>query len=347
MTTIHPVILCGGSGTRLWPLSRKARPKPFLPLVGEGTLFEQALRRVAPGEGFAAPMVVAGAAHAGLILDQLGEMPGARLVVEPCARNTAPAIALAAALLPPDAVMLVCPSDHHIADPQAFRAAAQAAAELALQDYLVSFGIAPDRPETGYGYIERGAPLAGGFAIARFVEKPDLARAQEYLASGRFSWNGGIFAFRAGHLLEELTAHRPDMARLVREAVAGGEAQGARFLPAHEPFAAIAGDSIDYAVMENTARAAMVPANMGWSDIGNWAALADALADGADAAGNLARGGQVDLDGCRGVFALTDGPRISAVGLEDVCVIVSGGEVLVTTRAGAQRVGKLPGASGQ
>jgi mannose-1-phosphate guanylyltransferase/mannose-1-phosphate guanylyltransferase/mannose-6-phosphate isomerase len=344
---IHPVILCGGSGTRLWPLSRKALPKPFLPLVAEETLFEQAVRRVAGDDRFAAPMVVAGAAHADIIIDQLGDAPGARLVIEPCARNTAPAIALAAALLPEDAVMLVCPSDHHIADSAAFRAAALAAAELAAQDYLVSFGIAPDRPETGYGYIERGEPLPGGHAIRRFVEKPDLARAREYLASGNFSWNGGIFAFRAGHLLAELAAHRPDMARLVRQAVGEGREDGARFLPAAEPFAAIAGDSIDYAVMENTARAAMVPADMGWSDIGNWAALADALAGSADENGNVARGGPVDLAACRGVFALTDGPRISAVGLEDVCIIVSGDEVLVTTREGAQAVGKLPGAANQ
>lgn len=347
MTAIHPVILCGGSGTRLWPVSRKAKPKPFLPLVGEETLFEQAVRRVAGDDRFAAPMVVAGAAHADLIMAQLGDTPGARLVIEPSAQNTAPAIALAAALLPEDAVMLVCPSDHHIADSAAFRAAALAAAALAREDYLVSFGIAADRPETGYGYLRRGEPLAGGFVIREFVEKPDLARAEAYLASGEYSWNGGIFAFRAGHLLAELATHRPAMARLVAEAVAGGREEGNRFHPAPEPFAAIDGDSIDYAVMENTARAAMVPASMGWSDIGNWAALADALADEADSSGNVRRGGTVDLDQCTGVLASTDGPRVSAVGLTDVCIIVSGGEVLVTTRDGAQRVGKLPGAANQ
>jgi len=346
VNAIHPVILCGGSGTRLWPVSRKAVPKPFLPLVSDETLFEQAARRVAGDDRFAPPMVVAGAVHADLIMAQLGDTPGARLVIEPAAKNTAPAIALAAALLPEDAVMLVCPSDHHIADSAAFRAAALAAAALARDDYLVSFGIAADRPETGYGYLRRGEPLAGGFAIREFVEKPDLARAEAYLASGEYSWNGGIFAFRAGHLLAELAAHRPDMARLVREAVEGGTTEGARFHPAAEPFAAIAGDSIDYAVMENTARAAMVPASMGWSDIGNWAALGEALAGEADAAGNVVRG-TADLAQCSGVFAMSDGPRISAVGLTDVCIIVSGGEVLVTTRDGAQAVGKLPGAVNQ
>jgi mannose-1-phosphate guanylyltransferase/mannose-1-phosphate guanylyltransferase/mannose-6-phosphate isomerase len=343
---IHPVILCGGSGTRLWPVSRKAVPKPFLPLVSEETLFEQAVRRVAGDDRFAAPLVVAGAAHADLISAQLGQNPGARLVIEPEAKNTAPAIALAAALLAEDAVMLVCPSDHHIADAAGFRAAALAAAALASEDYLVSFGIAADRPETGYGYLRRGEPLAGGYAIHEFVEKPDRARAEAYLASGEYSWNGGIFAFRAGHLLAELAAHRPEMAALVREAVAGGHEDGARFYPDAAPFTAIAGESIDYAVMENTTRAAMVPADMGWSDIGNWAALADALADGADASGNVVRG-TVDLAACEGVFAMTDGPRISAVGLQDVCIIVSGGEVLVTTRDGAQAVGKLPGAVNQ
>lgn len=347
MSAIHPVILCGGSGTRLWPVSRKAVPKPFLPLMGDETLFEQAVRRVAGDDRFAPPLVVAGADHADLILAQLGDTPGARLVIEPAAKNTAPAIALAAALLPEDAVMLVCPSDHHISDPAAFRAAALAAAALAREDYLVSFGIAADRPETGYGYLQRGEPLAGGYAIRRFVEKPDLARAEAYLASGDYSWNGGIFAFRAGHLLAELAAHRPDMARLVAEAVAGGRDAGARFHPAPEPFAAIAGDSIDYALMENTARAAMVPADMGWSDIGNWAALADALGGGADADGNVTHGAAADFADCAQVFTMSDGPRISAVGLRDVCIIVSGGEVLVTSRDGAQIVGKLPGAVNQ
>ena len=346
-TMIHPVILCGGSGTRLWPLSRKTMPKPFLPLLSEETLFAQAVRRVAMDDRFAPPMVVAGAAYGDLITAQLGDTPGARLVVEPTAKNTAPAIALAAALLPEDAVILVCPSDHHIADNVAFKAAALAAAELARQDYLVAFGIAADRPETGYGYLERGDPLAGGYAIRRFVEKPDLATAQAYLASGKFSWNGGIFAFRVGNVLAELAAYRPAMAQLVAEAVADGRDEGQRFFPAVEPFAAIDGDSIDFAVMENTARAAMVPASMGWSDIGNWAALAEALADHADADGNVMRGAAVDLAACKGVFALTDGPRVSAVGLEDVCIIVSGNEVLVTTRDGAQGVGKLPGAANQ
>ena len=343
--TIYPVILCGGSGTRLWPMSRKARPKPFLPLVGETTLFEQAVSRVAQDTHFAAPIVVAGERHCDLIEQQLHGREH-HLVVEPCARNTAPAIALAAALLPADDIMLVCPSDHHIADEAAFRKAALSAARLASQDYLVSFGIAADRPETGYGYLRRGEELPGGFAIAQFVEKPDRARAEQYLASGEYSWNGGIFAFRAGKLMEELATHRPAMAKAVQDAVAKGREDGTRFHPDADAFAAIDGDSIDYAVMENTERAAMVPADMGWSDIGNWAALQDALGKEADHQGNVARGA-VDLIDCEQVMVSSDGPRVSVVGLEDVCIIVSDGEVLVTTREGAQKVGKLPGATNQ
>ncbi len=341
---IHPVILCGGSGTRLWPVSRTAKPKPFLPLVGEVTLFEEAIIRVADDERFAAPTIVAGAKHTDLIEAQLGTAREHLLVVEPMGRNTAPAIALAATLLPEDAIMLVCPSDHHIADEVAFREAAVAAATLAREDWMVSFGIAPDHPETGYGYLHRGEAMPGGFRIARFVEKPDLERAKAYLASGEYSWNGGIFAFRAGALLAELKAHRPEMSALVAQSAAQGRHDGSRFHPDEQAFAGIEGDSIDYAVMENTNRAAMVPADMGWSDIGNWAALQDTLPQDQD--GNSVRG-QADLVDCRDVMAISDGPRVSAIGLEDVCIVVADGEVLVTTRDGSQKVGKLPGAINQ
>jgi len=318
-------------------------------------LFEAAIARVPGDAGFAAPTIVAGAAHCDLIEEQMagpnvGQNKGVsdyRLIVEPAAKNTAPAIALAAATLPADAIMLVCPSDHHIADTDAFRAAALAAAELAAQDWMVSFGIAPDSPETGYGYLHRGEPLGGGYRIAQFVEKPDLETAKAYLETGEYSWNGGIFAFRAGALLSEIDAHRPAMAQAIAIAVAAGKNEGARFHPQAHAFGEIDGESIDYAVMENTSRAAMVPATMGWSDIGNWAALHDAMGEETDANGNAARG-RVDLDeSCRNVMAISDGPRVSAVGLEDVCIIVSGDEVLVTTRQGAQRVGKLPGARDQ
>src|SRR5690606_11830516 len=228
MSGIVPVILCGGSGTRLWPRSRAAKPKPFLPLVGESTLFEATLLRCADSAQFAPPLVVAGAAHLAHVESQA---PTARTIVEPEAKNTAAAIALAAERLPADAVMLVCPSDHHIADSGAFRQAAQAAAHLAEQDWLVALGIAPDAPETGYGYIRRGAPLEGGFQVERFVEKPDRATAEQFIADGHYSWNGGIFVYRAATFLEELRQHRPAIAAAVRQAVERGHEDGAACHP--------------------------------------------------------------------------------------------------------------------
>ena len=316
-------------------------PKPFLPLVAERTLFQATLDR-ASGEGFEAPLIVAGAAHVAPIVDQAGTQ--SKIIVEPAAKNTAPAIALAAALLPVDAIMLVCPSDHHIADTGAFVETAQAAAALAARDWMVSFGIAAERPETGYGYIRSGDAIDGGCRVDSFVEKPDRATAEGFVADGGYFWNGGIFAFRAGAYLEELATHRPEMADLVRQAVADGQHDGSLFHPASGPFADIAGESVDYAVMENTDRAAVVRADMGWSDIGNWEALRDARPG--DPQGNRTNG-SVDLIDCRNVMVETVGPRVSVIGLEDVMIVVDGDEVLVTSAAGAQLVGKLPGASNQ
>lgn len=345
MKPITPVILCGGSGTRLWPRSRKAKPKPFLPLVGDTTLFEATLARCPTDAGFAAPIVVTGTAHLGHVEEQLGKS-GASIIVEPEGKNTAAAIALAALRLPEDAVMLVCPSDHHIGDPDAFRAAARAAGELAAKGWLVAFGIAPTAPETGFGYVKRGVPIEGsdGWQVERFVEKPDLARATQFLADGGYSWNGGIFAFRAGTFLEELAAHRPALAEAVRASVEAGREDGHRFYPDPAAFARIASESVDYAVMENTARAAMVPAVMAWSDIGNWQALHEALDN--DAEGNAVRG-PVELRDCTNVLVETDGPRVSVVGASNLIVVVDRGDVLVCTPEGAQLVGKLSGAVNQ
>ncbi len=343
--TIVPVILCGGSGTRLWPRSRAIRPKPFLPLVGDRSLFEETLDRCDAAAGFAPPLVVTGSAHLALVEQQLCGANAAQVIVEPSARNTAAAIALAALRLPGDAIMLICPSDHHIADPLAFQRAAQDAAALAAQGWLVSFGIEATAPETGFGYLQRGEALQPvGCKVARFVEKPDLARAQAFLADGNYAWNGGIFAFRAGDFLTELELHRPAIAAAARAAVAAGHADGHRFHPGAAEFAAITSESVDYAVMENTARAAMVPAAMGWSDIGNWQALHAARTG--DDAGNSVRG-PAELVNCRNVLVESDGPRVSVIGLENVVVVVDGDEVLVTTHAGAQVVGKLDGAVNQ
>ncbi len=339
---IVPVILCGGSGTRLWPRSRAARPKPFLPLVGERTLFEQALDRCDDPALFAAPLVVAGEAHLPHIAAQAGE--GVRIAIEPAGRNTAPAIALAAALLGDDDIMLVCPSDHHITDTAAFRAAAEAAARLASEDRMVAFGIAATRPETGYGYIKRGEAIEGGFAVDRFVEKPDRARAEAFLADGGYDWNGGIFAFRAGAFLAELASHRPAMAQAVSVAVRGGAWDGRCFRPEPASWEALEGESVDYAVMEKTALAAVVPADFGWSDIGNWQALQAARESDSD--GNHTSG-PAELVDCRNVMTDSDGPRVSVIGLDNVIVVVDGDEVLVTSADGAQQVGTLSGARNQ
>lgn len=345
MTQIVPVILCGGSGTRLWPRSRAAKPKPFLPLVGDSTLFEATLGRCGAEAGFAPPVVVTGAAHLPHVEEQLARAPDARIIVEPAAKNTAAAIALAALRLPDDAIMLVCPSDHHIADCAAFVAAARSAATLASEGWLVSFGIEAKTPETGFGYLKRGAPIGDlGFHVDQFVEKPDRERAQSFLDAGIYAWNGGIFAFRVRDFLGELQAHRPAMLEAVLKAVGHGREDAHRFHPEPGAFAAVESESVDYAVMENTARAAMVPADMGWSDIGNWLALHEARPR--DAAGN-ATSGPVELVDCRNVLVDSDGPRVSVIGLEDVIVVVDGDEVLVTTAAGTQKVGKLSGALNQ
>ena len=321
-------------------------PKPFLPLVGDTTLFESTVARCADAAIYAAPVVVTGTKHLDHVEAQLAGAPDASVIVEPAARNTAAAIALAALRLPEDAVMLVCPSDHFIANGAAFTAAARAAAALAAQDWLVSFGIEAKTPETGFGYLRRGEAIdaSEGFRVAQFVEKPDAARAQQFLDSGNYAWNGGIFAFRAGFFLSELEAHRPALAAAARAAVAAGRADGTRFYPGADEFARVDSESVDYAVMENTGRAAMVPADMGWSDIGNWQALRDARPR--DGQGNTVVG-RAELIDCRNVLTESDGPRISVIGLEDVVVVVDGNEILVTNAAGAQLVGKLSGAANQ
>lgn len=343
---IVPVVLCGGSGTRLWPRSRAAKPKPFLPLVGSDTLFSATLLRCADGEAFAPPVVVTGRQHLEHVEDQIPPEAGdAEVIVEPTARNTAAAIALAALRLPGEAVMLVCPSDHHIGDCATFRRTVHTAAELARKGWLVAVGITPRAPDPGFGYIKRGEPLGpGSFRIERFIEKPGLERARELLAEGGYDWNGGIFAFTAETYLAELEKHRPLIAAAAREAVVRGHSDGHRFHPEPELFARIESESVDYAVMENTDRAAVVPADMQWSDIGNWQALHQALER--DEHGNVVQG-EAELVGCRNVLVSSDGPRVSVIGAEDLVVVVDGDDVLVTTTEGAHKVGKLSGAANQ
>lgn len=342
---VVPVILCGGRGSRLWPRSRASRPKPFLPLIGEETLFTATIKRTSSEYGFAAPIVVAGEHHVDLIATQLGRATGATIIVEPNAMNTAAAIALAAFTLPGDAIMLVCPSDHHIAGNDAFLAAASAAAQLAAEGFLVSFGIEATWPATSYGYLERGEQLNyGGFKVSRFVEKPDSSAAANYWASGRFAWNGGIFAFRVSEFLAELETYAPDIAKAVFAAVSAGTKKGSHFYPAREHLKNFDPISVDYAIMEHTSRAAMVPASMGWSDIGSWDALNQVLER--DPSGNSIQG-KAELVDCRNVFVSSDGPRVSVIGIKDAIIVVDGDEVLVTSRTDVQRVGKLKGALNQ
>lgn len=340
MSRIVPVILSGGSGTRLWPMSTPERPKQFLPLIDDLTMFQLTALRTQDPERFAPPVIVANARHAGLIEEQLAEVgiaPGA-LILEPCARNTAPAIALAA-IEASDAPMLVMPSDHVIADEQAFHRAVGAALPLVDQGWLVTFGITPTAPETGYGYLRQGEALAAGVhKVARFVEKPDRGNAEEMIADGEHYWNGGIFLFRADAFLDALAIHAPDMLAAAQSSVAAGVRDGARLMPDADAFASSPADSIDYAVMEKADRVAMVPVSMGWSDVGSWDAL-HGLGE-KDASGNSLRG-NVRLIEAGGNLIHTDGIRISVAGVKDLIIVASGNEVMILPRGSAQDVKKF------
>lgn len=334
---ILPIILSGGSGTRLWPMSRPERPKQFLPLASDATMFEATLARCSDRSRFAAPMIVANARHADLIEAQLGAI-SATLVLEPLARNTAPAIALAALLAVPDAPMLVMPSDHVIADEAAFMAAVDAALPLVAEGWLTTFGIAPDGPETGYGYIQVGEALSPGIhRVARFVEKPDRTRAEAMIASGDHVWNGGIFLFRADAYLAALATYAPAILAAAQAAVAKAERHGARILPDADAFAASPDDSIDYAVMEKADRVAVVPVAMGWSDVGSWDAL---YTIGSDDVGDAHHGDVIALD-TSNCLIRSDGIRIAAVGVSDLIVVASGNDVLILPRGRSQDVKRI------
>ncbi len=335
---ISPVILSGGSGTRLWPLSRTGRPKQLLSLTDTETMLQLTARRANDPVRFGGPVVVANAAHADEIDRQLNEI-GARpevLILEPVARNTAPAIALAALALAPDTLMLVMPSDHVIADVDAFRDAIDAALPLANDGWLVTFGIAPQAPDTGYGYIRTGEPLTDGvLRVDRFVEKPDRATAEGYLAEGRYFWNGGIFLFRADAYLAALQAHAPGIVDASRASFDAGRREGARLYPDAVAFGASPSDSIEYAVMEKAVRVAVAPVDMGWSDVGSWDALHD-LAE-KDSAGNSKSGEIVAIDTKDCLFR-SSGPLVAAVGVSDLIVIATGDAVLIMPRGSSQEV---------
>jgi mannose-1-phosphate guanylyltransferase/mannose-1-phosphate guanylyltransferase/mannose-6-phosphate isomerase len=312
-------------------------PKQFLPLTGEDTMLRLTLARTVGMSNAAPPIIIANAAHADLLEKQVpGDSP---LILEPSARNTAPAIALAAlAVDDPSGALLVMPSDHVIADLAAFHRAIQAALPLVAEGWLMTLGISPDAPETGYGYIALGEALSDGAQrVSRFVEKPDREKAEAMLAEGNHVWNAGIFLFRADAYLEALGKFRPDMLRAATAAYERGSRDGRFVRPDAEAFAACPSDSIDYAVMEQSDRVGCVPVDMGWSDVGSWDVLhtiADKDGDG-NTASHLAT-----LISARGCLVRSDGPRISLVGVENLIVVATEGEVMIVPRGQSQLVKK-------
>jgi len=335
---IIPVILSGGSGTRLWPLSRPERPKQLHALTGASTMLQMTAARVTDPDLFAPPIVVASGRHVGEIEEQLGEI-GSRpqlSILEPVGRNTAAAIALAALEAPASALLLVMPSDHVIGLPERFLAAVRAAVPAAREGHLLTFGIAPERPETGYGYIKRGAALAEGvFAVERFVEKPDAATARRYLAEGGYAWNGGIFLFEAATLLAGLEAHAPDILAQVRLSLDAARREPARVTPNPELFGAVRSKSIDHALMEVHDRVAVVPVQMDWSDVGSWDALHEIGAKDED--GNRVFGDTLVID-TKSCLVHSEGPLVVTVGVHDLIVVATGDAVLIMPRGDSQRV---------
>ncbi len=339
---LTPVILCGGSGTRLWPLSRLLLPKQFLPLASARTLLQETALRLA-GLNTAPAVLVSHAEHRFLVAEQLreaGVTPAGHLL-EPEARNTAPAVAAAALWLSqqdPDATLLVLPSDHVIQETSRFHDAVQRAAQLAARGRLVTFGIVPTAPSTGYGYVRRGAAdkdVAGAFSVAEFVEKPDAARARAFLADGSYYWNSGMFVFTARRYLEELRRFRPDILSSVETAVREA-ARDLDFLRLDaKAFGSCPAESVDYAVMERTREASVVAADFGWSDIGSWSALWEL--DPKDAQGNSVRG-DVYLDGAAGCYVRAEDRLVAALGVRDLVIVETDDAVLVAHKDRAQDV---------
>lgn len=341
---ILPVIVAGGTGSRLWPLSRQLNPKQFLPLAdAEMSMLQATILRLR-GLAAATPQLICNEQHRFLAAEQLRQldMEHASILLEPVGRNTAPAIALAALQACKDGqdpVLLVLAADHLIQDVPAFHASIQSALPLAQDGKLVTFGVVPDRAETGYGYIEKGPAVGtGGFAVNRFVEKPDLATACDYLASGNFFWNSGMFMFQASRYLQELERFQPQILAACRQALEGGT-QDMHFTRVDsDVFAACPDDSIDYAVMEKTADAVMVPLNAGWSDIGSWSALWDVSPK--DAHGNVFKG-DVLSHASQNSYVHADSRLVTLVGVDDLVVVETKDAVLVAHKDKVQDVKKI------
>lgn len=357
---IQPVILCGGSGTRLWPLSREKYPKQLLALLGEDSLLQATVRRldgIDAGEGITLndPLVVCNEEYRFVIAEQMRLMGrSAAIVLEPTGRNTAPALTLAALSVPrdeADTVLLVMPADHAMLDKAAFLMAVRQGAELAELGLVVTFGITPDAPETGYGYIESGKSYQGARRIARFEEKPDLATAQSYLDAGTYLWNSGIFMMRASTWLGAIDACRPDILLACHEAWGRRNTDGEFVRVDKNAFAQCPSDSIDYAVMEHLAAGhdfpkmtaslpvgVVIPLNAGWSDVGSWDALWQILPKDAD--GNVAQG-DVLLRDCANILAVSESRLIACVGVSDLIVVETADAILVMHKDKTQDVKKV------
>ncbi|MGL4605310.1 MAG: mannose-1-phosphate guanylyltransferase/mannose-6-phosphate isomerase, partial [Iodobacter sp.] len=343
--SITPVILCGGSGSRMWPLSRGGYPKQFLKLHGDQSLLQQTATRLKGVAGVAAPLLISNQEHRFLVAEQMrgAGMADARVVLEPMGRNTAPAVAAAALIAlegNPDAMLLVLPSDHVIVKTDIFKALVAQAAEIAAQGRLVTFGITPTEPHTGYGYIRRGESLCGdAFAVAAFVEKPDAERAAEFLANGDYYWNSGMFMFRADVYVREMAQYQPEMLASVQAAVSNG-VRDLDFLRLDSAaFAACESDSIDYAVMEKTSHAAVIAAaDLGWSDIGSWSALREVTPQ--DEEGNSVLG-DVMLDRVSGCYIRSESRMIAAIGVQDLVIVETADAVLVAHKDHVQDVKKI------
>ncbi|MFO1431373.1 MAG: mannose-1-phosphate guanylyltransferase/mannose-6-phosphate isomerase [Candidatus Competibacteraceae bacterium] len=339
---IVPVILSGGSGSRLWPLSRELYPKQFLPLVDTHSLFQITVLRVQAITDITPPIVICNHEHRFMVAEQLRTLnvTTTAVILEPVGRNTAPAVtvaALQAMAAGDDPILLVLPADHMIADADCFRRAVEHATPLAESGRLITFGIVPTAPETGYGYIEAGAPLAGGdsYAVECFVEKPDATTAQAYLEAGDYYWNSGMFMFRASVFLEELAGWAPAIANACRLAHAGGQADLDFLRLDRAAFEACPSDSIDYAIMEKTRNAVVIPLDVGWNDVGAWSALWQIGEH--DANGNRLSGDVLTVD-THNSYVRAESRLVATVGISDLIVVETADAVLVAQRDRVQEV---------